>query len=86
MFKCDKCGLCCMNLQKSEIYSYLDRGDGICRYFCEDTRLCKIYENRPEICNVDKMYIAYFSNDLTLDEYYEMNYNACKILKENFVR
>ena len=28
MFECDSCGLCCMNIYKSEIYSELDRGDG----------------------------------------------------------
>lgn len=85
MFKCDKCGLCCMNLRRSKIYSCLDRGDGVCKYYCEDTHLCSIYKNRPEICNVDKMYIKYFSNNFTLDKYYEMNYNACQMLKENFV-
>lgn len=55
MFYCDCCGLCCMNLSKSEIYSDLDRGDGICKYFDMDSKLCTIYEERPEKCNVDKM-------------------------------
>lgn len=60
MFYCDCCGLCCMNLSKSEIYSDLDRGDGICKYFDMDSKLCTIYEERPEKCNVDKMYNNFF--------------------------
>lgn len=35
MFVCDKCGCCCRNLDKSEIYSELDRGDGSCKYLEE---------------------------------------------------
>ena len=38
MFKCDCCGLCCCNLDKSSIYQDLDSGDGICKYFDENTR------------------------------------------------
>ena len=45
MFNCNKCGLCCQNL--NEYYLDLDRGDGVCRYFNEKTRLCDIYEKRP---------------------------------------
>lgn len=45
MFECDSCGLCCMNIYKSEIYSELDRGDGVCKYLSGN--LCSIYENRP---------------------------------------
>lgn len=48
MFHCDCCGLCCMNLDKSDLYSDLNRGDGICKYFDEQTHLCSIYDERPE--------------------------------------
>ncbi len=80
MFKCDCCGACCRNLYLSEIYKELDRGDGVCKYLVGN--LCSIYENRPDICNVDKAYNLYFSKIMTKEEYYSQNYNACKILKE----
>lgn len=51
MFICDKCGLCCMKIGESPIYSFLDRGDGICKYFDYDTKLCSIYDERPVMCN-----------------------------------
>lgn len=82
MFKCDCCGLCCMNLKLSDIYSDLDRGDGICRYFDINTKLCSIYENRPDKCNVDKMYDIQYKGTITKDEYYELNYEACRLLKK----
>lgn len=81
-FVCDCCGLCCMNLKKSEIYSDLDRGDGVCKFFDEKTRLCSIYSERPLKCNVDEMYETYFKSKLSKEVYYELNYNACKKLKE----
>ena len=81
MFYCDCCGLCCMNLSKSEIYSDLDRGDGICKYFDMDSKLCTIYEERPEKCNVDKMYNNFFRYKMTIEEYYRLNYKACNELK-----
>lgn len=81
MFKCDCCGKCCMNLKSSPIYSDLDRGDGICKCFLVDTKKCSIYLNRPTKCNIDKMYELYFKKIYTLDEYYELNYRACRKLK-----
>ena len=81
-FICDCCGLCCMNISKSEIYSDLDRGDGVCKYFEEETKLCSIYSERPLKCNIDKMYEVYFKGTISKSEYYKLNYNACKKLKE----
>ena len=81
MFLCDKCGKCCQNLKGVSLYSDLDRGDGICKYFDIEKSLCTIYENRPVKCNVDKMFELYFYNEMSKDEYYRLNYNACKKLK-----
>ncbi len=82
MFRCDCCGLCCMNLRMSNIYSDLDRGDGICKYFDMESKLCSIYSNRPDKCNVDKTYEIYFKNKMSLEEYYQLNYKACNELKK----
>lgn len=78
MFDCHKCGNCCKNLHLNSLYSDLDRGDNICKYFDEMKNLCSIYERRPLICNVDKMYESYFKNLMTLDEYYDKNKEGCK--------
>ena len=81
MFKCDKCGLCCSNVGSYPLYSDLDRGDGKCRHFDDKTNLCTIYENRPIKCNVDKFYELYYSEKMSKEEFYNLNYEACKKLK-----
>lgn len=70
-----------MNLKMSELYSDLDRGDGICRYFDVTSKQCSIYKNRPDKCNVDKMYEKFYKNTICIEEYYELNYEACNRLK-----
>ena len=82
MFKCERCGSCCRNILLSPIYSKLDRGDGVCKYYDDRSLLCTIYDDRPLECNVDCMYDKYFSNEMTREEYYEMNYAGCKVLRE----
>lgn len=85
MFCCDKCGECCRNLDKSELYADLDRGDGICRYLVGN--LCSIYSTRPLLCRVDESYQLFFKNRYTLEEYYKMNHEACdKIKKQSKIR
>lgn len=81
MFICSKCGLCCRNLKLSFLYNDLNRGDGICKYFDTDSNLCTIYENRPILCNIDEAFKIYFAYKMTKEEYYELNYKACKQLK-----
>lgn len=82
MFKCDKCGICCRNLDKSSLYSDLDRGDGTCKYL--KGNLCSIYDNRPLPCRVDECYDLYFKNIMSREEYYEKNYAFCKKLKKEW--
>lgn len=79
MFQCNQCGECCRNLDKSQLYAALDRGDGVCRFL--KGNLCSIYEDRPLLCRVDESYEMYFKNQYTLEEYYEMNYGGCRILQ-----
>lgn len=71
-----------MNLKMSELYSDLDRGDGICRYFDVISKLCSIYKNRPDKCNVDKMYEKFYKNTISIEEYYKLNYEVCNRLKK----
>lgn len=79
MFKCDKCGECCRNLQQSKIYRGLHNGDGVCKYLKGNE--CSIYENRPLLCRVDESYNAFFQDKFTYDEYLQLNYKCCEILK-----
>lgn len=81
MFHCDMCGQCCRNLSKSDLYAFLNRGDGICKYL--KGNLCSIYKNRPLLCRVDESYYAYFQDKYTIDEYYRINYEGCIKLKNN---
>lgn len=82
MFKCDKCGICCEHVDF--VKSALNRGDGVCRYFDEKTRLCGIYEIRPCLCNVDASYEKYFKNSMSKAEFYAENYKACEALKKTY--
>lgn len=79
MFECNNCGECCRNLDKSDIYKALDRGDGVCKYLMENS--CSIYKDRPLLCRVDKCYDIYFKEQYTKAEYYKLNYDVCKKLQ-----
>lgn len=80
MFKCDCCGCCCRNINKSELYSELDRGDGICKYLSGN--VCSIYSERPILCRVDECYELFFHQYMGLDEYYQLNEKVCEKLKK----
>ena len=80
MFKCDKCGECCRNLKMSDVYSDLDRGDGICKYL--NGNLCSIYENRPKKCRIDDSYYEFFKDSMTLEGFYDANYKMCEEFKK----
>ena len=79
MFECDKCGCCCRNLSLSEMYADLDRGDGVCKYL--NGNLCSIYDERPLKCRVDESYQMLFKQQMTLEEFYQLNYESCEMLK-----
>lgn len=81
MFKCDMCGECCRNLDKSSLYEDLDMGNGVCRYL--NGNKCSIYDDRPLLCRIDESYEAFFKDVITIDEYYRLNYEACNILKNH---
>lgn len=79
-FHCDKCGLCCRMLANVPQLAAYDRGDGVCRFLGQDN-LCTIYDKRPDICNVAKMY-SLFSAQLGRDEYYKLMTQSCMRIKE----
>ncbi len=81
VFHCDKCGKCCENLQRSRLYDDLNDGTGSCVYFDKSTRLCSIYDHRPDKCNIAKFY-KNVNKLMSWEEYLQLNYEACKRLKE----
>ena len=80
-FECDKCGACCRNLNMSELYSDLDSGDGTCKYLVGN--LCSIYNERPLKCRVEESYYAFFSDEMSKEEFYQKNYEMCEQLKKH---
>lgn len=80
MFTCDCCGCCCRNLDKSNLYKELDRGDGTCIYL--KGNLCAIYDKRPLLCRVDECYELYFKELMSIEQYYKLNKMECEKLKE----
>jgi len=81
-FPCTQCGACCRHIDMSPLTVYLDRGDGICRHHDTDTRLCTIYDTRPDICRVDTYYEKQLKEYLTWEKYVELNLIACKQISE----
>lgn len=80
MFKCVKCGECCRNLDKSDLYRTLNRGDGVCKFL--EGNQCTIYEIRPLLCRIDESYWTFFKDKYSLEEYYKLNYEACNKLQK----
>jgi Fe-S-cluster containining protein len=86
-YPCTGCGACCHrigNIVKSwglkdlpeddEMhfpYGYNDTGK--CEMLDRDNK-CLVYDNRPTICNVEKMFALM---DIPRDTFYKLNINAC---------
>lgn len=83
MFPCQRCGMCCRNLQLSPLYRALDRGDGTCKYL--NGNLCGRYDDRPLFCRIDDCYTLFFKDVMSIEQYYKLNLEMCKKLqrKEN---
>lgn len=81
-FPCTACGLCCLHVHKSEQTAFLDRGDGTCWHFDEDTNLCTIYDDRPLVCRVEAYYQAYLSEVYDWQVFIEMNVAMCQQLQQ----
>ena len=58
--------------------------DGSCKFLGEDN-LCTIYEERPTICNVAKVYEEFFKDKVPEEIFYEKTAEACKKLQNAIV-
>lgn len=82
-FGCDKCGLCCQHIDQIPELKKFDSGNGRCIHLTENN-LCDIYNVRPNICNVEKMYQLRYSAYMSKEEYLSLNEEGCKRLKRLF--
>lgn len=80
-FPCSQCGLCCQRVALAEQTRFLDRGDGIFRHYDEGSRQCMIYETRPDICRVDKMYDKVYASQYTWKGFVILNMRACHAMQ-----
>ncbi|MGL5056145.1 MAG: hypothetical protein ACRC6A_02090 [Fusobacteriaceae bacterium] len=46
-------------------------------------KICTIYEKRPLLCNLKESYSKYFSEIYTEEDFFELNLDACKKIKED---
>jgi Fe-S-cluster containining protein len=92
-FKCDRCGCCCKKV--GALLKAHDAGtitnaavadfpystvDGVCEMYKEGVG-CKVYKNRPLLCNVYKYWKTFHKDDVTAEEFYEINKGACRELR-----
>lgn len=76
-FPCYQCGLCCQHIDLAAETKYLDRGDGTCRNYETLTKSCGIYDQRPDICRVDKQYILRYAKHYKWNEFVALNLEVC---------
>ena len=93
MFECKKCGKCCelmIYLQRTlpedfsdlrETAKELDSGDGICKYLDRESRLCRIYDNRPVLCNNILFYEQRLKDFMTRDKFDEILNLSCQMIR-----
>jgi len=81
-FTCDRCGLCCRMLKGTPLEKWA-RPDGSCIHLTKDN-LCEIYDHRPVICNVSKLYRKRFSNLMSRERWDELQTESCRRIKEIF--
>ena len=79
-FPCNSCGKCCRRVNLSELTTHLDRGDGVCKNFIEESNLCNIYNDRPLICRVEDYYKTYLVEQIEWDDFVKINLEICEKL------
>lgn len=76
-FPCNACGECCRRVGNSAATADLSRGDGVCRHLDENTNLCRIYENRPLVCQVENYYVRHLQYAYSWPEFVAINTALC---------
>nr|WP_159676003.1 YkgJ family cysteine cluster protein [Enhydrobacter sp. AX1] len=81
-FPCSSCGLCCKSLSNNPLATDLNRGDGVCRHLDEETKLCKIYTERPLVCRVEDFYNTFLTDKYSWDGFVKLNLAICEKLQK----
>jgi len=81
-FPCSRCGACCRNVYLADETKMLDRGDGCCIHYDDQTKLCTVYDQRPSVCRVDVQFRENYSHLMSWNEFCKINLDACKKLSE----
>jgi hypothetical protein len=68
-------------VDRSPQTQYLDRGDGTCRHFDADRNACGIYQDRPDICRVDRQYAQNYARQMSWNEFVVLNHGVCMALQ-----
>lgn len=80
--KCKNCkAYCCRKI--GLIDPSLDRGDCVCKHLTDDNK-CDIYDNRPLIYSVDRLYESVYKYVMTREEYDRINADCCIKLRNEF--
>lgn len=80
-FPCTACGQCCKHISNIKELAAFDRGDGTCKFLIDNK--CSIYDTRPKICNIEEMYKEVYHQQFEKEEYYLLNFQACKQLQND---
>ena len=80
-FPCDNCVLCCKHIELIKELEKFDSGNGSCKYLTEDN-ICSIYDQRPDACDVKKMYESIYKKKINEKEYIELTRGECKQIKQ----
>jgi len=82
MFPCSGCGLCCKHIESiTELKDY-DLGNGVCKHLDVITNSCAIYDSRPDICKVDKMFDMEYHKYFSKKDFYVKNAEVCNSLQK----
>ena len=82
-FICTQCGACCRRTDILKKLGFPIQKDGSCGHL--KNNLCSIYENRPDICNIDKLrglYNKEYNVDITKKDWYISNSKCCNSMIE----
>ncbi len=84
MFPCTSCGLCCQNIADITELKDFNLGNGVCKHFNLINNSCNIYDNRPDICKVDKMFEIKYFKYFTKKDFYIENAKVCNELQNQY--
>lgn len=79
-YPCTSCGACCRRVGRIPDFPEPVRPDGSCVHLNANNQ-CDIYENRPTICQVDKMHELVYSF-LPKEVFYKLNIALCNQMIE----